>query len=69
MIPFCLTPGEYQPSGYLNVSRARNISWLSSSSVIGKPEDSLTPVDLHVYASAINFLIIGDGSLSLRYTT
>lgn len=65
MVPFCLYPGTYQPSGHINVSRAREfyISW--DSSVI----DNSTNGSLMVCASAINFLLISDGSAVLRYTT
>lgn len=64
-IPFCLYPGTYQPSGHINVSRAREfyIEW--DSSVIS----SSTNGTLVVLASALNFLLISDGSAVLRYST
>jgi Large eukaryotic DNA virus major capsid protein len=34
MIPFCLYPGTYQPSGHINVSRAREFYFIYTSSVI-----------------------------------
>jgi hypothetical protein len=64
-IPFCLYPGTYQPSGHINVSRAREFYLKYSSSVIS----SGTPGLLVVIASAINFLLITDGSAVLRYST
>lgn len=66
MISFALYPGTYQPSGHMNVSRARefNMSYTSA-----RPITASNPVRLLVYAIAINFLLIADGSASLRYTT
>jgi hypothetical protein len=56
-LPFCLYPGTYQPSGHINVSRAREfyLSW--GSSVISAVNEGT----LVVVASAINFLLISDG--------
>lgn len=61
MITFCLHPGTYQPSGHINVSRAREF-YLKFTSTIASGK-------LLVLASAINFLLISDGSAVLRYTT
>jgi hypothetical protein len=64
MINFALYPGSaYQPSGHLNVSRAREfyISWPASSGAAAST--------LHAVAKAINFLLITDGSAVLRYST
>lgn len=78
-IPFCLYPGTYQPSGHINVSRAREfyIEW--TSSIINTIDGGGNPnYDgsggviqgvLVVVASAINFLLISDGSAVLRYST
>jgi len=66
MITFCLYPGTYQPSGHINVSRAREFYIHYTSSVIGQQNDTGTLV---VLASAINFLLISDGSAVLRYST
>lgn len=65
MLPFCIYPGTYQPSGHLNVSRTRELYLDYKSSYIG----SNTPGELHVQCDAINFLLISDGSAILRYTT
>lgn len=65
MIPFNLYPGSYQPSGHINVSRAREFYLEYTSSVIS----SGTPGTLTVLASALNFLLISDGSAVLRYST
>jgi hypothetical protein len=64
-VPFCLYPGTYQPSGHLNVSRAREFYINIVSSVI----DNSTPGTLVVIASALNFLLVSDGNALLRYTT
>jgi hypothetical protein len=54
MMNFCLYPGTYQPSGHINVSRAREFYLEFVSSYSG----SSTPCDLLVLAIAINFLLI-----------
>lgn len=64
-IPFALYPGTYQPSGHINISRAREFYLNYTSSVI----DGSTEGTLVVVASAINFLLISDGSAVLRYST
>ncbi len=65
MVNFALFPRSYQPSGHLNVSRAREffLSWTTTYTT------ATTPVDLLVVAIAINFLLITDGSAVLRYST
>lgn len=67
MINFCLYPKTYQPSGHFNLSRARefNVQWTTSYVTA----DSKTSSDLIVVASAINFLLISDGSAVLRFST
>jgi hypothetical protein len=65
MLPFCLYPGSYQPSGHVNVSRAREFYLYYTSTYI----TSSTTADLIVNAEALNFLLISDGSAILRYTT
>jgi len=64
-INFSLFPGSYQPSGHFNISRAREfyLSWYSNYIT------ATTPAYLIVVASAINFLLISDGSAVLRYST
>lgn len=65
MMNFCLYPGTYQPSGHINVSRAREFYLQFVSSYCG----TATQCDLLVLASALNFLLISDGSAVLRYST
>jgi hypothetical protein len=64
-INMALFPRSYQPSGHLNISRAREtyLKWTTSY------VSARTPADLLVVASAINFLLITDGSAVLRYST
>jgi hypothetical protein len=64
-IPFCLYPGTYQPSGHINVSRSREF-YLNWNSLLITTSNEATLV---VIASAINFLLISDGSAVLRYST
>jgi len=67
LVPFCLYPGTYQPSGHINVSRAREfyLNCVCDPAVV----NSSTTGELLVLASAINFLLISDGSAILRYST
>ncbi len=57
MINFCLYPGEYQPSGHINVSRAREFYFKYYSSVINNKASNGTPsvpsATLQIVASAI----------------
>jgi len=64
-VPFNLYPGTYQPSGHLNISRAREFYISYTSSVISNTQQG----NLIVAAKAINFLLISDGSAVLRYST
>jgi len=66
LITFCLYPGTYQPSGHINVSRARE--FYIDFTTTGKIPVGQTG-QLVVVASAINFLLISDGSAVLRYST
>ena len=65
-ITFCLYPSSYQPSGHVNVSRAREFYLRYWSGGAVSTDD---PADLIIVASAINFLLISDGSAVLRYST
>jgi hypothetical protein len=65
LVNFCLYPGVYQPSGHINVSRAREFYLNYSSSVITSGTEGI----LVVVAKCINFLLISDGSAVLRYST
>jgi len=64
-VNMALFPRSYQPSGHLNISRAREtyLQWTSSYVTAS------TPADLFAIAVAINFLLITDGSAVLRYST
>lgn len=65
MINFNLYPGTYQPSGHINVSRAREFYFNFTSGYVS----SANVADLLVLAIALNFLLISDGSAVLRYST
>ncbi len=58
-------PRSYQPSGHINISRARETYVKFTSSYVS----ARTPADLIVVGVAINFLLITDGSAVLRYST
>ena len=64
-INMALFPRSYQPSGHLNISRARETYLKWNSTYI----TNATPSDMIVVAVAINFLLITDGSAVLRYST
>jgi hypothetical protein len=68
MVNFCLYPGTYQPSGHLNISRAREfyVQYTAPNNTVVSPAN---PADLLTLAIAINFLLISDGSAVLRYST
>ena len=75
-VGFNLYPGVYQPSGHVNISRAREfyIKFDDAAPSTGRNlaanlVDSTYTVDLIVSACAINFLLISDGSAVLRYST
>ena len=57
---FGFYPGTYQPSGHVNISRARELYFATTPTAAGK---------LISIATAINFLLISDGNAILRYTT
>jgi hypothetical protein len=65
MITFNLYPGSYQPSGHVNISRAREFYIKYTSSFC----DSTHPCDLVAVAVALNFLLISDGSAVLTAST
>lgn len=65
MVTFNLYPGAYQPSGHINLSNSREFFFIYTSSLISE----IIPAVLYVYAVAINFLLISDGSAVLRYNT
>lgn len=75
MINFCLYPGTYQPSGHMNVSRAREFYFAYTSAFVGAADtnDPSSPTaaeaELMILAITINFLLISDGSAVLRYST
>ena len=64
-VNFALFPKSYQPSGHINVSRAREFFLKWNSSYVS----ASTPAELLAVAVTINFLLISDGSAVLRYST
>lgn len=72
MMNFNQTPGLYQPSGYLNTSRARELylSWRAAKDAAGASLiDAAHPVDILVEAQCINFIVYADGNIALRFAT
>lgn len=64
-INFCFKPGEFQPSGHINVSVAREFYLHYVSEYITQS----TPVQVIVLADAINFLVNSGSGGHLRYAT
>ncbi len=69
LVSFNLHPGHYQPSGHLNVSRSREFYIKYDSTTASTAISSTNAVDMVASASALNFLLISDGSAVLRYST
>lgn len=76
VVTFCLYPGVYQPSGHINISRAREFYIKYDDTVtagnmrnLGTAVDSSNPADLLCSGQCLNFLLISDGSAVLRYST
>jgi hypothetical protein len=67
MINFNFNPGNYQPSGHVNLSRAREF-YIKYQSLynLASPEYK---TELIVSSTAINFLLVKNGSAFLRYST
>jgi hypothetical protein len=65
-VTFALYPGNYQPSGHLNISRARETYVNITSTYVSQTNGKVTFIAV---AIAINFLLISDGSAVLRYST
>ena len=68
-IYFNAVPCNHQPSGYINVSRAREFYLKYDSNQFATPISTSKIVNLTVNACALNFLLIADGSAVLRYST
>lgn len=65
MINFNFLPGEHQPSGHINLSRAREFYIKYTSSTINLNNRA----QMVVLSDAINFLLVRDGTCVLRYST
>jgi hypothetical protein len=63
MITFNLYPGSYQPSGHFNFSQARQtyLNWTGSTIT------PTNPAQMVVVAIAINFLLVAEATLVLRF--
>ena len=65
MYSFSLYPGVYQPSGHFNASRARELYLNYTSNYI----DSTNTANFMIHAQCVNFLLVSEGSCTLRYST
>lgn len=64
MINFNLFPNEYQPCGYLNTSNTRELYLELESNLITTDN----PVQFILTAKALNFIILENGKMTLKYT-
>lgn len=71
MVNFALFPRVFQPSGHLNISRAREFYMNVFSSVVGFPNATgqVQSGQLIAEACSLNFLLVSDGSAIMRYST
>lgn len=71
MMNFNLYPGEYQPSGHINVSLVREFRLYYESAINAATRQpyisSSNPVELMVHAEAINFVLYDKNSMVLRF--
>lgn len=73
MMNFNFHPGDYNPSGYLNTTREREL-YLSYTSAVD-PNNSLpyirdgNNIELIAVADCINFLLVKDNAATLRFAT
>ena len=65
MINFGFNPEAHQPQGYINLTKAREFYLNYTSSFISDKNETL----LGIYAKAINFVLVKDGTAVLRYAT
>lgn len=63
LIPFCLYPGNHNPSGYFNLSTAREMYITYSASQIS----SQRPAEMVISASVLNFIVRKGDKVALRY--
>ena len=73
MLNFNFYPGQQQPSGHLNISRAREL-YLDYQSAIDPDTNQYiirpaNPVDLLIVADCINFLLCQNGTATVRFAT
>lgn len=64
MMTFNLYPGSYNPSGYINLSRTRELYLYYTSTFASV----VNPCTMLVVGVAINFLLIAQGTCLLRYS-
>jgi hypothetical protein len=64
LIPFCLTPGVPQPTGYFNLSTIRDLNFVYLASRVSGAE----PAEIVASASALNFLVRNGDRVELAYS-
>jgi hypothetical protein len=64
-LPFNIHSKDQQPSGYVNLSKIRELYIEYSSNII----EQYNPVKMYIYARALNFILISNNSATLKYMT
>ena len=68
MMNFGFTPGEYQPRGYLNVSKAREFYLSYRAETTAGINALASGVDMIVLADCINFLYVKEATALLKFS-
>ena len=63
--PFCLYPGQHNPSGYYNLSAGRELELTYDS---GDKISQAEPAEIYITMSALNFLVRKGDKILLRYS-
>lgn len=63
-VSYNLFPKQFQPSGYVNMTKSRDIYFNYSSKLI----ENYTPVKLYLHATAINFLVYNNQTGMLNFS-
>ena len=69
MIPFSLFQDRLAPSGYMNISTARETYFQWSGNHVAQPMSATNPGELVITMIAINFLIRHGDNVALRFST
>jgi hypothetical protein len=63
-IPYNLFPRKFQPSGYVNMTKSRDIYFEYTSNLL----EAWSPINLYVHATAINFIVYNNNTAMLNFS-